>query len=536
MSNNKVKFFKNASDIDIKKYFGKLGKIALLKGGKYNDIYLNDIKLLNKYRQKGGFIWQTIKSTGSHIKKAKNNYNRCSFGTIGQGQAKAEHDWSNLEDFLNKNGFSQTDNDNSMNRRPVNRSTRRRTPRNRNKFSEVTIKSSVPLQRGSDRINISNYGGLKIGQTIVIGEGSNRETRTIIGFGSIILDKPLEKNHPIGTLIKGLVSEQSRPSNNSNPTTSSNMNTAFQNRRRRGRRNPNAQAITEPARQASQETQASQARGSRQSGRQQRTQQRTPPPSAQQSLNIGEILKNNSDSHLLPDQCDAIIGWLKLNKRSVFQNATDIDYNHNYFKIGIAKYYKVPFFSCYNIWSLYSPQYNNNNNLNSHISVKIYKPSNTFTINIVRQKLINPTLNTTDYPISRELQRHSNLLFRPHFWMRQFYGNGSQNLDLQSDNTSGNNGFPNFNGGGFLYIKSIKSGDESVIWNSIYNHLSIHNGTLSSSHPKIPRDKLNRMDVNLNKLLFVYFHNNGHNYFGIHSLIGANIPLPENDEIERNIG
>ena len=51
MSNNKVKFFKNASDIDIKKYFGKLGKIALLKG-KYNDIYLNDIKLLNKYRQK----------------------------------------------------------------------------------------------------------------------------------------------------------------------------------------------------------------------------------------------------------------------------------------------------------------------------------------------------------------------------------------------------------------------------------------------------------------------------------------------------
>ena len=80
MSNNKVKFFKNASDIDIKKYFGKLGKIALLKGGKYNDIYLNDIKLLNKYRQKGGFIWQTIKSTGSHIKKAKNNYNRCTFG------------------------------------------------------------------------------------------------------------------------------------------------------------------------------------------------------------------------------------------------------------------------------------------------------------------------------------------------------------------------------------------------------------------------------------------------------------------------
>ena len=94
------------------------------------------------------------------------------------------------------------------------------------------------------------------------------------------------------------------------------------------------------------------------------------------------------------------------------------------------------------------------------------------------------------------------------------------------------------------FIKSIKRGDDSVIWNSIYNHLSIHNGTLSWSQPEIPQNLLNREDVNLDKLLFVYFHNNGHNYFGIHSLTGANIPVPENiqrgrvidwDEIERNI-
>ena len=65
--------------------------------------------------------------------------------------------------------------------------------------------------------------------------------------------------------------------------------------------------------------------------------------------------------------------------------------------------------------------------------------------------------------------------------MRQFYGNGSQNLDLNRDDTSGNNGFPNFINGGFLYIKSIKGNDNSLIWDDIYNNLSIHHGMLSGA-------------------------------------------------------
>jgi len=114
MSNNKTKFFKNASNYDIHKYFKKLGKIALLKGGKYNDIYINDIKLLNKFRQKGGFIGQLVEGAkgakNTVIKKASDGA-KCSFGIIGQGKEKAEKNWANLKIFLKKHeGFSRDGN------------------------------------------------------------------------------------------------------------------------------------------------------------------------------------------------------------------------------------------------------------------------------------------------------------------------------------------------------------------------------------------------------------------------------------------
>ena len=44
--------------------------------------------------------------------------------------------------------------------------------------------------------------GFKIGQTIIIGEGMFEEERRIVGFGSIILDQPLQFSHPSGSRVR----------------------------------------------------------------------------------------------------------------------------------------------------------------------------------------------------------------------------------------------------------------------------------------------------------------------------------------------
>ena len=64
------------------------------------------------------------------------------------------------------------------------------------------VKYTVPvgIKKGSDTIEIDNPEslGFKIGQIIEIG---NKETRTIVGFGSLILDRPLEYDYSENTII-----------------------------------------------------------------------------------------------------------------------------------------------------------------------------------------------------------------------------------------------------------------------------------------------------------------------------------------------
>ena len=82
MSNiSKINFFKKASDNEINKYFDKLGKIALHKGGKYNKMYIDDISLLNCNRQNGGLI-------------------DCMFGKIGEGSNCSDQKWQKLQTTL----------------------------------------------------------------------------------------------------------------------------------------------------------------------------------------------------------------------------------------------------------------------------------------------------------------------------------------------------------------------------------------------------------------------------------------------------
>lgn len=66
------------------------------------------------------------------------------------------------------------------------------------------VKYTVPqkIPKGN-KIEIENpeSHGFKIGQEIEIGTGENRERRTIVGFGSLILDRPLIKEYPKNTEI-----------------------------------------------------------------------------------------------------------------------------------------------------------------------------------------------------------------------------------------------------------------------------------------------------------------------------------------------
>ncbi len=59
------------------------------------------------------------------------------------------------------------------------------------------------VQKGSTKIPVSNARakGFREGQKILIGSGSKQEERTIVGFGSIVLDRPLEYDHTRGTLV-----------------------------------------------------------------------------------------------------------------------------------------------------------------------------------------------------------------------------------------------------------------------------------------------------------------------------------------------
>ena len=54
---------------------------------------------------------------------------------------------------------------------------------------------------GDNTLNLPTPDGAQIGMDVIIGTGSNAEKRTIVGFGSLILDRPLDNAHPVSTPV-----------------------------------------------------------------------------------------------------------------------------------------------------------------------------------------------------------------------------------------------------------------------------------------------------------------------------------------------
>ena len=65
---------------------------------------------------------------------------------------------------------------------------------------------TIPLTRaaavGDTRLHVAASDGCKKGMYVVVGTGTDVELRRIAGFGSIIVDQPLERAHPVGAPLR----------------------------------------------------------------------------------------------------------------------------------------------------------------------------------------------------------------------------------------------------------------------------------------------------------------------------------------------
>jgi len=68
--------------------------------------------------------------------------------------------------------------------------------------AEITITNlTEPVAAGATSITVASEAGFTAGSTITFSGGGNTETRTIVGFASILLDSPLQHSYPAGSTI-----------------------------------------------------------------------------------------------------------------------------------------------------------------------------------------------------------------------------------------------------------------------------------------------------------------------------------------------
>ncbi len=68
---------------------------------------------------------------------------------------------------------------------------------------------SVAAQAGDQKLEIKDNAYFRNTMKVLIGAGANIEMRVVKGLGSIIIDRPLIHNHPVGTIIRGFPSNVS---------------------------------------------------------------------------------------------------------------------------------------------------------------------------------------------------------------------------------------------------------------------------------------------------------------------------------------
>lgn len=71
----------------------------------------------------------------------------------------------------------------------------------------VETKLASPAKRGDKRLDVASSAGFEVGGKVTIGKGaSHEESFTLLGFGSLLLDKQLRYNHDPDEAIEQLIS------------------------------------------------------------------------------------------------------------------------------------------------------------------------------------------------------------------------------------------------------------------------------------------------------------------------------------------
>jgi len=65
----------------------------------------------------------------------------------------------------------------------------------------MTTNLDEPVAAGATSVNVGSTAGLAVGSTITFSGGGNSETKTVVGFASILLDSPLQFSYPAGSTI-----------------------------------------------------------------------------------------------------------------------------------------------------------------------------------------------------------------------------------------------------------------------------------------------------------------------------------------------
>jgi serine/threonine protein kinase/WD40 repeat protein len=70
---------------------------------------------------------------------------------------------------------------------------------------ELTTALTRAATAGETRLSVASQDGFKKGMKLLIGSGTSMEVRTLAGFGSLIVDKPLTFTHAAGTTVVGVI-------------------------------------------------------------------------------------------------------------------------------------------------------------------------------------------------------------------------------------------------------------------------------------------------------------------------------------------
>jgi WD40 repeat protein len=77
-------------------------------------------------------------------------------------------------------------------------------PPSNNVSASTTLSSCANI--GDTRLDTLSHESFKVGMKVLIGSGTTAEIRTVVGLGSLILDLPLQHQHPLGAPVFGLPS------------------------------------------------------------------------------------------------------------------------------------------------------------------------------------------------------------------------------------------------------------------------------------------------------------------------------------------